>query len=310
MVHERGFRIKPQGGTCMITIIGMTWKELLRKRVMLLTLLMTAVFLLAFWFVSKTLGERLNSPHLADKTSASYLIESFQIGSITLTLGFFFGSFVIAFLSIFSSFSVISGEAEQGVLQALLPRPLPRWHWYLGRWIGYVSLGIGYSALLFLSILLITNSHSTVPFEPVSLIKSFLIFVWIVPMLVSVSMLGSSMFSALGNGVFMTMLYGAGWLGGMIEKVGTFIRLEDAAVKPLMTIAGLMSLIMPAESLQHRMLSEMFSLAEMQELVRFDRDLGPFSLGQIPSNAFLLYAACYTLAALGLGLLLFRRKDF
>lgn len=294
----------------MITIIGMTWKELLRKRVMILTLLMTAVFLLAFWFVAKTLGERLDSPYMQDKTSTAYLIESFQLGSITLTLGFFFGAFVIAFLSIFSSFSVISGEAEQGVLQALLPRPLPRWHWYMGRWIGYVSLGIGYAALLFLSILLITNANSSIPAEPVSLIKSFLLFAWIVPILVSISMLGSCLFSALGNGVFMTMLYGAGWLGGMIEKVGSFARLEDEAVKPLMTIAGIMSLLMPTESLQHRMLSELFSLSEMRELVPFDMDLGPFGIGQIPSNAFLLYSACYTLAALGLGLLMFRRKDF
>lgn len=292
----------------MIAIIGMTWKELMRKRVMLLTLLMTVVFLLAFWFVAQTIGERLHEGR--DKTSISYLIESFTMGSITLTLGFFFGAFVVAFLSIFSSFSVISGEAEQGVLQALLPRPVPRWHWYLGRWIGYVSLGIGYAALLFISILLITNYHSKVPSDMVSLIKSFALFASVVPMLVSVSMLGSCIFSALGNGVFMTMLYGAGWLGGMIEKVGGIARLEGEAIKPLTTIAGLMSLAMPTESIQHRMLSEMFSLTELQGITGMDSALGPFGIGQVPSNSFLIYAACYTLAAIGAGLFMFNRKDF
>ncbi|WP_028549908.1 ABC transporter permease subunit [Paenibacillus sp. UNC451MF] len=292
----------------MIAIIAMTWKELMRKRVMLLTLLMTIIFLLAFWFVAQTIGERLHDN--LDKTSITYLIESFTLGSITLTLGFFFGAFVIAFLSIFSSFSVISGEAEQGVLQALLPRPVPRWHWYMGRWIGYVSLGIGYATLLFISILLITDYHSGVPTDTTPLIKSFLLFASIIPMLVSVSMLGSCIFSALGNGVFMTMLYGAGWLGGMIEKVGSIARLEGDAVKPLTTIAGLMSLVMPTESIQHRMLSEMFSIPEMQEIIGLDSALGPFGIGQVPSNSFLIYAACYTLITIGAGLFMFQRKDF
>ncbi|MCS7463780.1 ABC transporter permease subunit [Paenibacillus doosanensis] len=293
----------------MMTIIGMTWKELLRKRVMLLTLLMTLVFLVAFWFVAQTIGARLVT-YPRDKQSIEYLVESFTMGTITLTLGFFFGSFVIAFLSIFGSFSVISGEAEQGVLQALLPRPLPRWHWYMGRWVGYVSLGVGYAALLFISILVITQIHSRIPSDPLSLIKSFLLFAWVVPLLVSVSMAGSCLFSALGNGVFMTMLYGAGWLGGMIEKIGGVAQLRDESLKPLMTIAGLMSLLMPSESLQHRMISELFSFKDMEELVKLNAgDLGPFGVGQIPSNAYLVYAGCYTIIAMIAGMLLFRRKD-
>lgn len=293
----------------MTTIIAMTWKEMMRKRVMILTLLMTVAFLLAFWFVAKTLADQLNSSPFLDKSSVSYLMNSLQSGVITLSVGFFFGTFVIAFMSIFSSFSVISGEAEQGIFQALLPRPLPRWRWYLGRWIGYVSMGVCYAALLFLSILAVTGIHSSIPSEPIALIKSFLLFAWTIPILVSITMLGSCLFSALGNGVFMTMLYGAGWLGGMIEKIAGLAQLNNDGVKPLTTIAGLMSLIMPTETLQYRMLSELFSLSEFKELIQL-RDLGPFGLGQIPSNAFLVYTACYTLAALGLGLLIFRRKDF
>lgn len=294
----------------MMTILGMTWKELLRKRVLLLTFFMTLIFLVAFWFVAQTLGERLNRGVSADPTSMSRLIEVYQIGAVTLSLGFFFGAFVIAFLSIFSSFSTIAGEAEQGVLQAMLPRPLARSSWYMGRWVGYVSLGVGYAAFLFLAILLITKFHSGVPGDAISLLKSFLLFASVVPLLVSVSMLGSCLFSAIGNGVFMTMLFGAGWLGGMIEKVTSTIQLENnATLKPLHLIAGLMSLIMPADAIQQRMLAEMFSLSELQSLVNIS-SLGPIGVGQIPSNAFLVYAACYTLAALAVGLVWFRRKDF
>jgi ABC-type transport system involved in multi-copper enzyme maturation permease subunit len=294
----------------MITIIGMTWKELLRKKVMLLTLLMTVVFLIAFWFVTRTLGlSFMNMGDRMDPTSTEFLIEKYTVGAVTLTLGFFFGSFVVAFLSIFSSFSVIAGEAEQGVLQSLLPRPIPRWHWYAGRWLGYVSLGVGYAGLLFGSILAVTAVYASIPSDALALTKSFLLFVSVVPLLISVSMLGSCYFSALGNGVFMTMLFGAGWLGGMIEKLGSSLHLEEVVMKPLMTIAGLMSLLMPADAVQRRMLAEMFNLSELEGLVNLNSKLGPFAFNQIPSNAFLIYVAIYTLLTLILGMLLFQRKD-
>jgi ABC-type transport system involved in multi-copper enzyme maturation permease subunit len=293
----------------MSTIIAMTWKEMLRKRVMLLTLIMTAVFLLAFWFVAQTLGADLTVPVGTGELPISYLIQKFQRGAIIITLGFFFGSFVTAFLSIFSSFSAVAGEAEQGVLLALLPRPLARWKWYMGRWIGYVSLGIAYALVLFISILLIARFHAAVPVDWISLMKSFVLFASVVPLLISVSMLGSCMFSALGNGVFMTMLFGAGWLGGMIEKAGLLLIARDASLKPLQTISGLMSLVMPVDSIQRRMLAEMFSLSEIQDITNINQSLGPFAFDQVPSNLFLVYTACYMILALVLGLWLFKQKD-
>lgn len=291
----------------MITIVMMTWKEMLRKRVMTLSLVMTLVFLIAFWFVARAIGKELDIG--MDPDSISALLRRFQNGALTLSLGFFFGSFVIAFLSIFSSVAVVAGEAEQGVLQALLPRPLSRWRWYFGRWLGYVSLGVIYSALLFGFILLITQLNSTVPGDFITLMKSFALFAFVVPLLVSLAMLGSCFFSALGNGVFMVMLFGAGWLGGMIEKVTTIGYFSEDTFKPLETISGLMSIIMPVDSLQRRMLAEMFSLSEVQGLANLKSSLGPFGLNQIPSNSFLVYAACYTLFALLLGMFIFNRKD-
>lgn len=160
---------------------------------MLLTLLMTVVFLLAFWFVAQTIGK---NDVLAGNgvNSFSTMIARFTNGAFILMLGFFFGSFVIAFLAIFSSFAAVSGEAEQGIMQAMLPRPLPRWKWYVGRWLGYVSLGVIYAGMLFIAILLITRFHAAIPQDPEALIAAFLLFVSVVPLLVSLTMLGSGIF--------------------------------------------------------------------------------------------------------------------
>jgi ABC-type transport system involved in multi-copper enzyme maturation permease subunit len=291
----------------MRTILVMTWKEMLRKRVMTLSLVMTVIFLIALWFVARAIGSNMNAS--MDPSSLTNLVQRFAEGATIIALGFFFGAFVIAFLAIFSSVGVIAGEAEQGVMQALLPRPIARWRWFLGRWLGYVSLSVIYAALLFGSILLIAKIHAMVPGDLFSLLKSFVLFVSVVPLLVSVSMLGSCFFSALGNGVLMVMLFGAGWLGGMIEKVTAMGLFQGDRFKPLDTISGLLSLVMPTDALQQRMLAEMFSLDTLQGLTNLNQTLGPFALNQVPSNAFLFYALCYMLAALALGIFFFRRKD-
>ncbi|MFB9331093.1 ABC transporter permease [Paenibacillus aurantiacus] len=293
----------------MITIMLMTWKELLRKRVLVLTLLMTAVFLVAFWFVADTLGYR--NMGVFHRGGDIDLIEQFTRGAFILMLGFFFGGFVLAFLAIFSSFSAIAGEAEQGVMQALLPRPIPRWKWYAGRWLGYVSLGIGYALVLFVSILAVTGAHAGIPRDLGLLVRSFLLFASVVPLIISVSMLGSGFFSALGNGVFMTMLYGAGWLGGMIEKLSGSLDLDEKLMQPLNTITGLMSLSMPADAIQRQMLAELLSYDQLTGFLPLtDNVFSLFAFGNLPSASFMLYAAAYGAAAFALGLLRFQRKDF
>ncbi|MGN7763884.1 ABC transporter permease [Paenibacillus sp. 22594] len=293
----------------MRTILGMTWKELLRKKVMLMTLVMTAVFLIAFWFVAAIVGSS-ESGSVTSIENGRNLIESFTTGTFILTMGFFFGAFVIAFLAIFSSFSSIAGEAEQGIMQALLPRPLPRWKWYLGRWLGYVTLGIFYAFLLFAAILMIADAHASIPRDGAALIKAFLLFASLVPLLISLSMLGSGLFSALGNGVFMTMLYGAGWLGGMIDKLSSSLGLKEEAIHTLHNLTGIMSLLMPADGLQQKMTAELFSLKDLGGMVNMNTSSFPLlDFNSVPSDSFVVYAVLYTVVVFAIGLLRFQHKD-
>ncbi|QJC50594.1 ABC transporter permease [Paenibacillus albicereus] len=300
----------------MSIIWSMTWKELFRKRVVLLTGLMTAVFLIAYWFIASTIGGEVRQFGL-NESDPMYVIERFTRGILILSLGFFFSTFVVAFLAIFSSSSVISGEAELGVLQALMPRPLPRWKWYAGRWLGYVSFGMLYALALFSAILGIAAVHAGVPRDFGSLLIAYLLFASLVPLLVTVSMLGSTFLSGIGNGVLMTMLYGGGWLGGMIDKVAS----QFASLQPggpgtglgdsLSTISGLLSLAMPTDGLQRMMLDRLFNLSGISDLIglRVDDMFVMLGVGSAPTPAFLGYAALYTAAAFAIGVLRFRRKD-
>ncbi|MCM3697969.1 ABC transporter permease subunit [Paenibacillus macerans] len=282
----------------------MTWKELLRKRVLLLTLLLTAVFLLGFWFIAGAIGDR----GTINTNNNEGLIQQYTVGMFILMLGFFFASFVLAFLAIFSSFSAIAGEAEQGVMQAMLPRPLPRWKWYTGRWLGYVSLGVLYALILYSLILWITDIHAAIPRDPVVLVQAFLLYASVIPLLVTVSMFGSGYLSSVANGVVMTMLYGAGWLGGMISKITSSLGLEPEPLQTLNNVAGVLQLIMPADALQRKMQAVLFSFEDISGLIPVG-DTGPFGIGEIPSTAFLVYSLLYTVLLFCLGLRRFVRKD-
>ncbi|GGO06102.1 ABC transporter permease [Saccharibacillus kuerlensis] len=278
----------------MNTIITATWKEMLRRKMLLITLVLTALFLAVFWFIADTVA--------LDEGGSMDLLGQFVRRSAILSLGFFFGGFVVAFLAIFSSFSVISGEAEQGVLQSVLTRPIPRWKWYIGRWIGYVSLIGAYALLLFVAIVWITSVHAGMSRNYHDIGISLLLFLGTVPALISASMLGSTLFSGIGNGVFMTMLYGAGWLGGMVEKVRGVLPVEPDVQQTLSRIGALLSLLMPADGLNRRM---------QYILTQGAGQTIPFLTGgSPPSNLFVGYAVIFTIFAFALGLWLFRRKDF
>lgn len=288
----------------MRMIWSMTWKELLRKRVLLLTFLMTVVFLIGFWFIAGAIGGEAS----IGASGAEGVIQEFTVGMFILMLGFFFASFVLAFLAIFSSFSAIAGEAEQGVMQAMLPRPLPRWKWYIGRWLGYVSLGMIYALILFSLILWITDIHAAIPRDPAVLAQSFLLFASVVPLLVTVSMFGSGYLSSVANGVVMTMLYGAGWLGGMIGKITGAIGLKPEPLQTLNNVAGILQLLMPADALQRKMQAVLFSFEDISGFIPVSMS-GPFGIGEIPSTAFLVYTLFYTVVLFCLGLRRFIRKD-
>ncbi|WP_046213205.1 ABC transporter permease [Paenibacillus wulumuqiensis] len=291
----------------MTAVIGMTWKELLRKKVLLMTVLMTVLFLIVFWFIARTIG----ASEMMNSSPSAQLVEQFAQGAALLTLGFFFGSFILAFLVIFSSFSAISGEAETGIMQSMLTRPIPRWKWYLGRWLGYALFGILYALILYISIVVIADIHANVPKDIWVHIQSYLLFALTVPVLVTLSLLGSTSFSAIGNGVFMTMLYGAGWLGGMVEKVTSSMQMDPEVLKTLYNITGLISLIMPVDAIQRKMLALLLGLQDLAGMLDMSGSItAGFGLGQIPSASFIVYAVIYTLILLAWGTRRFYKKDF
>lgn len=294
----------------MMLIMQMTWKEMIRKRVMVLAMILTILFLVAYWFIADAVA---GSESFGLFSEGNSLITNYTTGVLMMMIGFFFAGFVIALLSIFSSFSSIAGEAEQGVMQALLTRPISRTQFYIGRWLGFVTLLCCYTLILYTAIMVITDIHAAIPKDFMVHVKALLLLALIIVLLVSLTMLGSTKFSSLGNGVFMTMLFGAGWLGGMLEKVqkiGIFEAFGAEEIgNTLSNISGLMSIIMPVDALQRKMMHGLIGLDELGSVVNVSHMISGFFIGDVPSSTFVIYAMLYAAIAFVWGVLRFRKKD-
>lgn len=80
-------------------------------------------------------------------------------------------------------------------------------------------------------------------------------------------------------------------------------------MQTLNNITGVLSLIMPADGLQRKMQAVLFSFENINGLIPVSTS-GPFGIGEIPSTAFLIYAAFYTAVLFGLGLRRFCPQGF
>ena len=119
--------------TSVLTIAGYALRESVRRRVFLIVALLTFGFLclygLGVWRAFKdTRGFAGTNPGNLDTKVLT--------GATVLGLSMFATLFLGTVLAVFLTLGVVRGDAERGLLQPLLVRPLPRHTLLLGRWLG------------------------------------------------------------------------------------------------------------------------------------------------------------------------------
>lgn len=196
--------------TQVIVIARLTFREPVRRRVLLLTLILTVVFLVLF-----TLGVRAAARQISPierELTASVL------GTQLLVLGLFFGNFIVAFLAIFSAVGVVSTELENGVLQTIVTRPLSRAAVIGGKYAGLGALLALYAALYFGAILAIVRHYTGTGTtgEPGALA----LFCLTPLALLAGTVLGSTSLPTVANGMAVLGLYVVAFVGGMCPPGG------------------------------------------------------------------------------------------
>lgn len=279
----------------MILHIAYTGKELLRKKVLLFTLILTVGFFAFYFYGLSQIAKDLNNVDL---------IQNYMSNVLIITLGLFFAQMISAFFVIFSSMGAISGEQENGLLFAVLSRPVPRWKIFLGKWVGFSVWNALYSAILFLCIILPVHWILGHPLLYANLIRAFLLFEWIPILLSALVLLGSSYLPTLGNGIACALLFGMGMFSGLLENVFN----TNLAHPGISNFSLFASLLIPTDAVFRRMTYELLGAANLL-LGQNSLSMGPFLNSQIPSNAFLIYTGAYLVLVLAGGIIHFRKKD-
>jgi hypothetical protein len=107
----------------------------------------------------------------------------------------------------------------------------------------------------------------------------------------------------LGNGICAALLYGFALFSGLVEGV-TVYGGSHPALERFVFLTGL---LLPTDTIYKRSLYELLGGADWAGLAL--ADMGPFSMPNVPSNAFLLYTVAYAALLLLLGCRAFSRKD-
>lgn len=274
----------------MLTIALLTLREVVRRRVLLVTVVLAAAFL-ALYGTGVHYGYKDVVSHAGPMKTL--------IAAQFLALGLYFGSFIIAFLAIMAAVGSISGEIENGVIHAVVPRPVKRPAIVLGKFLGYGAILAAFAALFYIAVLLIVryNTGMDVPIK----IGAIGLFCLQPLILLAVTLFGTTFLSTLANGIIAFMLYSVGVVGGMLEQIGGIVK---SAV--LVNIGIVSSLVMPADSIYRKIV---FTLLSSTGASLSANMMGPFGSYSEPSVWMLVYAVAYVLVFLALALRIFSRRD-
>lgn len=272
----------------MKPIIGMTIRELSRRRITHVTFAMALIFLAVFgYLLSKEPHQSVMQNPLNNVTSAG----------VALVLGLFFCYFIVAFFAVLTTTGSISGEIESGLLMTLMARPLYRLEVVTGKWIGVAAVQTVMVSVVVGGVLAILNdSFPGLTAWGWGMFWTWALFVLQAWILSALTLLCSVGLSAVASGVVMTM----GFL--MAFVIGVFAQLPHTGVAGANLIANL---ILPTDGLYRRAVYS--ALGPMQGL--FAQDLGPFGVRHVPSALFIVYSVLYLFVALGAAGWWFRHRD-
>lgn len=278
-----------------LVIARLTFAEAARRRILLAALILGVIFLiiygLGFHFILADVQRSMRGPSL---------VQLNEIRNFLMMAGMYVVNFLTIMMTVLTSVDTLSGEIASGTIHTMVSKPIRRWEILMGKWLGFAGMVSLYLLLMAGGVvgLVFALSGYTAP-HPLTGIS----LMWLnALLLLSVSLMGGTLFSTLANGVMVFGLYGIAFIGGWIEQIGTFLQ-NQAASQTAVNIGVITSLILPSEALWKR------AASELQSPLVAALGFSPFSSTSVPSNAMIIYAAIYLLVVIGLAIRLFNARD-
>jgi Cu-processing system permease protein len=278
-------------------IVGYALRESMRRKVFLIVLLLSAAFLglygVGVWRAFTDTASFVPPDQLG-------LDSTVVTGATVLGLAMFATLFLGTVLAIFLTLGVVRGDAERGLLQPLVVRPVGRSTLLVARFLAAAGVCALYVALLFAIETVTTGLIGG--WWPDNVVVAGAELVLAVVIVVALSLLGSIFLSATANGIAVFMVFGGGLVAGLLAQIGRAIGSDT-----LRSIGRWASWALPFEALYQNGLHVITSGTTGFE--RFALELGPFGGSSGAGIVVVVWAIVYLLLIGAIGLFAFARRD-
>jgi Cu-processing system permease protein len=294
----------------VLTLAAFTWKEGLRRRIVIVGLILTLAFVVlygigGYFAFQHQSGLGIDQTPAAARgllpagTDLSPLMRQIAAYEM-LSLGIFMASILTVTMLVFSASGMISGDAENGTLQTIVTRPLARYQLLLGRYLGFASIFLAYLFLVTGLLVALTRAFSGyVPPHPVQAVCLVALQGLILLALASV---GTTLLPPLATGILVFMSYGLAFIAGVVNQIGTLLANHTAQM-----IGTVVSFLVPSDLLFRGGLHDL--APAVPSVLSTFIPAGPFGTPSSVGPGMLGYCFGYLVVALAASCWLFARKD-
>ncbi len=278
----------------MTTIARFALREALRRRVFAVVAILTVAFLVLF-----ALGV-WQAFEISDETGFDGADGEVVVGATMLGLAMFATLFLGVVLAVFLTLGAIRGDAERGLLQPLLVRPVSRRDVLLGRLLAAGGVAAAYVLAVYLVAVVIVGAIGG--FWPGNAISPAIGLMGAVVIITAIALSGSVVLSGTANGIAVFMVFGAGLTAGLLGQIG-----DAFGSQTLSDVSDVTSHALPFEALYQAALGDLTD--GVSGVGRFVLELGPLGGATDAGPLLWLWAAAYFAAVVALALLAFKRRD-
>jgi len=277
----------------IFAITRLTFREAVRRKIMLAALLLGIAFLviysLGLYFINQDMTESTFAPARREA------VRNQAYNMISLA-----GMYVVNFLAIAISALItadsLAGEIQSGTIQAVVTKPVRRAEVVVGKWLGNAGLVLLYMLVMGGGVIFSVRARTGYTSPNWAISVGLIYFNALTIMTLTLAF--SSSFSTLATGGAVFGAFGLAFIGGWVERIGSALGNQTA-----IDIGIFSSLLLPTEALWNKAAGLMTSpLLNMVGAT-------PFTSAAEPSTLMIAYAVIYTAAALGLAVQSFGKRD-
>jgi ABC-type transport system involved in multi-copper enzyme maturation permease subunit len=278
-------------------IVGYAVAESLRRKVVAVVLVLTAAFFVLYGLGVHFAFEELENRPLA---GGDLVDEQALVGGTIFGLAMFAVLFLGSVLAIFLTNGVVRGDADAGLLQPIVVRPVGRGTLLVARWAGAAVATTVYVVVVYAVSLGITTALGD--WSPGNVVMPALALALAVAIVGVISVLVSVFLAASAQGIAVFMIFGAGLVSGLLGQIG-----EALSSERLVEIAEIVSTALPFEALYQ---AALYLITEDETgVTRTAIELGPFGGSQEAGAGLVVFSFAYVAALLALAVRAFARRD-